>query len=307
MSVLAICGEPGSFKSVRVLEEYIVPALRKGRDVYCNLDRINPYAISAYYDMNPIDVDHHIHVLGRVYDEDGSFHEDPEIVRKFWENVPLNCLIVIDEAQNYFGSRDFKEKYSNDLIPYITKHRHLGHDVIYVTQDLGSVDISFRRNTHLTEKLKRLEHVGRKASSYVYVYDHSDLEKKYMVRKTYSPHNYAFACYSSYESQDVTEERQSYNLILRSKGFWVVLIGLVVCLVMLFKGVPNIKKGMGVKEPEKPVSVQKPVKTEKVEEKHDVGALCIKGTIVLHGLTKYALSDGTLVDRPGDISLCPGQ
>ena len=71
MSVLAICGEPGSFKSVRVLEEYIVPALRKGRDVYCNLDRIDPYAISAYYDMNPIDVDHHIHVLGRVYDEDG--------------------------------------------------------------------------------------------------------------------------------------------------------------------------------------------------------------------------------------------
>lgn len=308
MSVIAVFGSPGSYKSVHVLEEYIVRELRKGRDVYTNLDRINPFAIASYYGMNVLDVDSHIHILGRVYDNDGTFHEDPNIIRHFWENVPLNCLIVIDEAQNYFGSRDFKEDYSKTLIPYITKHRHLGHDVIYITQDLGSVDISFRRNTHITYKMLRLEHVGRKNSSKVFAYQHCDIDRRAMATSTYTPHDYAFECYSSYESGEVTEERKTYNVILRNKGLWAIIIAVIVLLIFWFMGVFDVKsKIMGAAPAPKKTESSIVSSTSEVKDEIDPKKntrQCIKGKYLVHGLEKYVLLDGTVVSSPGNYYTC---
>ena len=162
--IYAIAGSPGSFKSVHVLEKYIIPALKKGRAVYTNIEKISSIYIATYFDMNPIEVDSLLHILGREYADDGTYSENPDLIRRFYDNVPNNALIVIDEAQNYFSSRDFKEQYSKDAIAYLTRHRHYGHDVIYITQNIDSVDITFRRNTQMTYVLKRAEHIGAKKS-----------------------------------------------------------------------------------------------------------------------------------------------
>ena len=100
--IYAVCGSPGSFKSVHVLEKYIVPALKKGREVYTNIEKISAIHIATFFDMSPIEVDGLLHILGRVYDDDGTYHEDADQIRRFYDNVPKNALIVIDEAQNYF-------------------------------------------------------------------------------------------------------------------------------------------------------------------------------------------------------------
>ena len=100
--IYAFAGSPGSFKSVHVLEKYIIPALKKGRAVYTNIEKISSIYIATYFDMNPIDVDNLLHILGREYNDDGTFQENPDLIRRFYDNVPNNALIVIDEAQNYF-------------------------------------------------------------------------------------------------------------------------------------------------------------------------------------------------------------
>ena len=64
--------------------------------------------------------------------------------------------------------------YSADLIPWLTKHRHLGIDVVWVTQSLESVDITFRRNTGLCYALRRTENMGFKNMSFNYIYDRAD-------------------------------------------------------------------------------------------------------------------------------------
>ena len=158
--IYAICGTPGSFKSCYAVENFILPALRKNRKVYTNIEGLSPTHIATYYDLDPVSVDENLKVLGRVYDPDGTWHEDRDKIRRFYEDLPINALVIIDEAQNYFSSRDFKEAFSSDLIPWLTKHRHLGNDVVWITQNIESVDITFRRNTHLTYALRRAENLG---------------------------------------------------------------------------------------------------------------------------------------------------
>ena len=68
--IFAVAGSPGSFKSVHVLEKHIIPALRKGRDVYTNIEDISAVYIAIYFDMDPIEVESHLHILGREYDPD---------------------------------------------------------------------------------------------------------------------------------------------------------------------------------------------------------------------------------------------
>ena len=301
--IYAVCGSPGSYKSVHVLEKYIIPALKKGRQVYTNIENISAIHIATYFDLSPIDVDSNLHILGRVYLEDGTWKEDIDQVRKFYEHVPNNALIVIDEAQNYYSSRDFKEQYSKDVINYLTRHRHFGHDVIYITQAIESVDITFRRNTQITYLLKRAEHVGLKTLAIIYVYDRFDLERKPLARLTYSPNPSCFACYSSYEGSDVEEHRKSYNVILRNKGFWAFMIGILGLVYMLASG--GFKKITNGEIRQKPVSSAVVVNSSSSQSvvpvnssitiNETTSSLCVKEWIYVHGSPQFLLSDGSVV------------
>ena len=57
-------------------------------------------------------------------------------------------IFIIDEAQNYFSSRDFKEAYSKTLIPYMTRHRHYYHSIWWASK-IDQVDITFRRTEQI--------------------------------------------------------------------------------------------------------------------------------------------------------------
>ena len=295
--IYAICGTPGSYKSAYANEKFLLPALRKGRHVYTNMEGLSPTYIAVYFDLDPVDVSEHLHYLGRVYDDDGNFHEDPDRVRYFYRDLPENSLVIIDEAQNYFSSRDFKEGYSNDLIPWLTKHRHLGNDVVWVTQSLESVDITFRRNTALTYSLRRMEHLGLKNRSIIYIFDRANLDVRYLARKTYAPDPDIFKIYSSYQSKDVKETRTSYNVFLRSPMFVIFVLIIAYFLYTLISGSfskkvfhkdkKNLVKKTEVQHENKPVENPVPV-TESVDD-----SLCIVSSYKVHGQWSYRFSDGS--------------
>lgn len=297
--IYAICGTPGSFKSCYAVEKFLIPALAKGRDVYTNIEGLNPAYIATYFSLDPVEVDSHLHVLGVVYDADGVPHEDPDRVRNFYEDLPLNALVILDEAQNYYNSRDFKEGYSAKLIPWLTKHRHLGNDVVWICQALDSVDITFRRNTHLTYALKRRENIGLKNSSFVYVFDRADTERRHLTRSGYSPNPDIFKCYSSYVSNEVEEKRQSYNIILRSPFLWLFIIALGFAVYQVLSG--GLSRVVGGNAHQKKEVKQKVLeKKDSVEKKDELnqgyvieGDLpCILRTSRAHGHTVYYFSDG---------------
>lgn len=316
--IFAVAGSPGSFKSVHVLEKYIIPALKKGRHVYTNIEDISAVYIAIYFGMDPIDAESHLHVLGREYDEETGkpLAENPDLVRLFYKDVPNNALIVIDEAQNYYSSRDFKSDYSKEVISYLTRHRHYGHDLIYITQNIDAVDITFRRNTQFTYVFKRGDNVGMSGTAFIFVYDRTDLERKYLARMRYSPDPATFKCYSSYEGQDVKEVRKSYNVILRSRGFWFFIAGLGGLLFMIVSGRFDriihpqkelLKKQSSVVAPRSSSSSFVPLgfAPDGISSSYHVqeNKLCVKEWISVHGSPKFVLSDGSVVDRT-DLGSC---
>lgn len=296
--IYAICGTPGSYKSAYANEKFLLPALRQGRHVYTNMEGLEPTYIAVFFDLDPVEVSEHLHFLGRVYDDDGNYVEDPELVRRFYVDLPENALVIIDETQNYYNSRDFKEGYSNDLIPWLTKHRHLGNDVVWITQSLESVDITFRRNTALTYSLRRMEHLGLKNRSIIYIFDRANLDVRYLARKTYSPNPDIFKIYSSYQSKDVKETRTSYNVFLRSPMFVIFVLIIAYFLYTVFSGSfsrkvfhkddrKNLVKKTEVQHENKPAENPVPV-TESV-----VDSLCIVNSYKVHGQWNYRFSDGS--------------
>lgn len=293
--IYAICGKPGSYKSCYAVEKFVLPALKKGRKVYTNIDGLNSNYISVYYDLDPIDCEQNMNVLGRVYDEDGSYHEDRERIRRFYEELPYNSLVIIDEAQNYFSSRDFKESFSSDLIPWLTKHRHLGIDVVWITQNLESVDITFRRNTHLTYSLRRAENIGMKNAAFVYIFDSADLERRHMARKLYRPDITVFKLYSSYQTEEVQEKRTSYNVFLRSPFIWFGLVVFGWAAYVLLSG--SFSREVLRTAPQKIEAVpeeKKVVEHEKVEKTdYEEDDVCIRYTGKIRGELVYYFDDGS--------------
>ena len=52
----------------------------------------------------------------------------------------FQCLLVIDEAQNYFKGKD-----NVVLVWWFTYHAHFSHDIILITQDLKLVNDEYKR------------------------------------------------------------------------------------------------------------------------------------------------------------------
>lgn len=313
--IYAICGTPGSFKSCYAVENFVLPALRKGRKVFTNIEGLSAAHISAYYDLDPISVEENLQVLGRVYDDDGTYHEDRDKIRKFYEDLPINALVIIDEAQNYFSSRDFKEQFSSDLIPWLTKHRHLGNDVVWITQNIESVDITFRRNTHLTYALRRAENLGLKNAAFNYIFDRADLDRRHLARKMYRPDPTIFKLYSSYQEKSVEENRKSYNVFMRSPFVWLAVVVFAYAAYVMFSG--SFMRGVTnshTPPPKKVEKVQEVRKDDNVDVKKDLSRqevkvdgekqVCIERSATVHGERKYYLSNNTFVLDPGGYGFC---
>lgn len=311
--IYAICGTPGSFKSCYAVQNFVLPALKNHRKVYTNIEGLSPTHIATYYDLDPIEVEQNLNVLGRVYDEDGSWHEDRDRIRRFYEDLPINALVIIDEAQNYFSSRDFKEGFSADLIPWLTKHRHLGNDVVWITQNIESVDITFRRNTHLTYALRRAENLGLKNSAFNYIFDRADLDRRHLARKMYRPDPTIFKLYSSYQEKDVKENRKSYNVFVRSPFFWLVIVVFGWFAYTILSG--NLYKVIGVGRKPPSAHQQKDIVQEEKKEIKNVeqsrqeivenDTRCITRMATVHGEKTFYLSDGSIVFEPSGLGFCP--
>lgn len=313
--IYAICGTPGSFKSCYAVQNFVLPALKKGRMVYTNIEGLSPAHIATYYDLDPIEVEQNLQILGRVYDDDGKWHEDVDKIRRFYEDLPINALVIIDEAQNYFSSRDFKEGFSADLIPWLTKHRHLGNDVVWITQNIESVDITFRRNTHLTYALRRAENLGMKNAAFNYIFDRADLDRRHLARKMYRPDPTIFKLYSSYQEKDVKENRKTYNVFLRSPFIWLMIIVFgYVAYIMLSGSFSRSMFSPGKRLQEKNMKkVEQPVRHEEKEtrqdvaneEKNEITNRCISRMATVHGEKTFYLSDGSVVFDPSGLGFCP--
>lgn len=112
-------GKPGHGKTLNTIREVDAKAFEEGRPVYFhNINGLKPELLRASW-----------------------FHfEDPEK----WFDLPKDSIIVVDEAQGWFGARDTRARPPEHITRFETM-RHQGHEVHLVTQDPRYIDVHLRR------------------------------------------------------------------------------------------------------------------------------------------------------------------
>lgn len=230
MAIMFVTGVPGSGKTLYILQRFIIPALKKGKTVYHNIEGLEEkkMLIASYWD----DVDP-IHVSSRLIE----FPEDQ--IKTFYEwiatkdrDYAINCLVVVDEVQNIYSARDYQANHNKAVIPYLTTHRHFGHDVIFCTQHQDNVDVAVRRMTDTTFLITNNKNFGSKKSCRVatYVRDRVDMPPAH-VNPVYPYDARIFAVYKSYQGEDVQEKKIAIKWWMSPKLITVMLI-LAFCVSM---------------------------------------------------------------------------
>lgn len=253
MPVYCLEGVGGSGKSLYLLANFIIPWLKDGKHIYHNIEGLKVPFVALRAGVSVGKAESLITRIGEKFEEvDGEMiaKDDPEEVRHFYRDAwgeirPAGSLILIDEAQNYFNSRDFKTEYSRDLIDYLSRNRHYKHTVVWATQNIEGVDITFRRQT---QYIYWLERVGNKPFSTCSIYEgwlKNEYTKPYDKVKFTFPVE-LFGCYDSYVkgSEDEEEHREKTNRWLHSKPLMIVIILFVIFVVwaIFHNPISTIKK-----------------------------------------------------------------
>ena len=118
-------GKPGHGKTLNTIREVDQKAHKEGRVVY-------------YHNVAGLKTDQ----LQAAWFE----FDDPYK----WYELPHDAIIVVDEAQGWFGVRDPRQKPPEHISRFETM-RHQGHEVHLVTQDPRYIDVHLRRlcNGHI--------------------------------------------------------------------------------------------------------------------------------------------------------------
>ena len=63
-------------------------------------------------------------------------------------DIEPGALVIIDEAQNWFGSRNWKQ-FGNKYMEFFSQTRKKEYTLLWISQDVSSVDKMIRDRTHL--------------------------------------------------------------------------------------------------------------------------------------------------------------
>lgn len=274
MPIYSLEGTPGSGKTLYCVQK-IIPDFLKIRDqdgnivpkhIYTNIDGLRPELICAWLGLPEYAFSEYFHVLGQAIDETGKPYEDKDLVRWWFfkpesiewvdtldgnkrkermpdlakaKMIPLGSLVIIDELQNYYGARDFAQTVSKACIDYITKNRHYGWTLFWMSQNVEAVDVTFRRNTQYVYFLESLENYMRPNASSVKKYEGwlatDKVNTPPYAKETFSYDKKYFKAYNSYVKGVTSEKRYRTNIFMSHKGFVImvvlILLGLVYSLL----------------------------------------------------------------------------
>lgn len=164
-----ILGKKGSGKSYYIVFHYIIPALKKGLNVFSNMDfgfSENPHlsfcAASRFSEYLKIDVRKIFHSV-----DDNEIRRLVTIPAKCPSafRVPFSSLIVIDEIQSIFPAR-LSHKTEQGVHDFFSYHRHGAVDVVATSQSPKLLDYQLADLFNNVIKIQNLGKFGLGRRSY---------------------------------------------------------------------------------------------------------------------------------------------
>lgn len=279
--IYCVEGTPGVGKSLyfvsKLIPEYLKIEAYDGSympvHIWTNIEGLKPSILLALSGL-PESIAMFIHNIGECVDDYGNrdvdkrylewFYYDPQTIewvqdtdpktrQVYWhpnfdtaKYLPINSLIILDELQNIFGSRDFDKPFTKAALPYITRHRHYGHNIFWASQNHEQVDVAFRRNTEQVWHLEGLDNFALFGGASMFKIQKYEGKfagyqvgvPPYAVQKVTKDKRY-FNAYKSHVSGDVREKKHTSNMFLNSKPFMIMVIIFFLCVgYIIFSGNP---------------------------------------------------------------------
>ena len=240
MAVELITGLMGHGKSLYAVSKYVITCLYHRRVVYHNISGLESkkQGIPAYFpDM---DFDAASQCLVEIPEErvkDFYNFIQEYAAERGKKEYSHGCLVIIDEVQNYFGARDFASQANKALIPYLTKHRHWFHDVLFLTQHQDNVDTTIRRLVEQSYLIVNNKDFGSQKSSTVYTYKRDNIGPKLDTGQSIFKYDKRiFSIYDSYEPVKTSKRGVEFKEIKIVNRWWLhpKLIGVSVFLFFVF-------------------------------------------------------------------------
>lgn len=177
-------GLPGAGKSYDAVATHIVPAIKAGRTVFARLNGLNIERIAEYVGQSPASVATMLHLV------------EAEDVHKLADRVTQDALVVIDECHEFYVAS--REPLPAEQEAFFAKHRHLGLDIILISQFYKRVHSAVRariERKNLYTKLTALGLKNRYSVTFMAAVSPDKFEKVNVERRRYDPA--IFALYQS--------------------------------------------------------------------------------------------------------------
>lgn len=203
-------GLPRSGKSYEAMVSRIVPAIKAGRVVIAYVEGINHAQIAKLAGVTEEQCRELLISLERDQLQTSQVDEKSGRVLKVEDHLPQlardNAIIVLDEAQNFWGNR---ARLGPEMTQFIAEHGHRGIDIFLMGQDLRDVHAVWRRRVELKLSFLKLNGFGKmfanRYSCTTYRHLGGDEFKRVGVKiNTYNPEY--FGTYKSFTGDDINTE-----------------------------------------------------------------------------------------------------
>ena len=222
--IFGFVGTPGSGKSYDAVRK-VLDNLKAGKVVYTNIEGLdNDFCqefIKIYTGLDDYQLSRQLR------------HKTDQEMQYFWEYVENESLIVIDEVHKLFSNRSWQSQANQKFADWMSTHRHIGCDLVLITQDIEKVEKHVRSLIEWTYFYRKVNFFGSLVSNkYLrYAYYGDDHNGQPVGKETCSYEKKVFRCYKSYASADIKEQgiMQTVN-VLRHPVFYaipVVLLGVI--------------------------------------------------------------------------------
>lgn len=228
--IIGFTGTPGSGKSYEAVKK-ILDNLQWGRVVYTNIDGIMDgpclEAIKSYCGLSDLALKIQLHFL------------EEDQVPEFWEHITPGCLVVLDEVQKVFSSREWQSTKNNRFASWASTHRHNGYDLVLITQAIERIDSAVRCLLEWTYDFRKINFFGGAVQKKYLCYSYAGEDTNCTPLKK-SAHTYnknVFLCYKSYVTKDTKELgfMQHVNVLKHPIFFAIPVVFALVVYMIFFK------------------------------------------------------------------------
>jgi zona occludens toxin (predicted ATPase) len=226
--IIGFAGTPGSGKTYEAVKK-ITDNLQMGRVVYTNIDGMSDpeclEMIKSYCGLSDLALSKQLHFLAEWQLAD------------FWMHIQPGCLVVLDEVQKVFSSREWQTSKNNQFASWASTHRHGGFDVVLITQSVERVDSAVRSLLEWTYVFRKVNFFGGaiKKKYLCYAYGGEDTTGKPLSSNTRTYNERIFLCYKSYVAKDVKELSIMQHVnVLKHPVFFAIPVVFAFTLYMLF-------------------------------------------------------------------------